>query len=82
VAWRPSGRETWTSWSTPPSANAASSLTRDRSTVAVPKCVELFGGVADGELNPSRYCVPAASWCLTTVVTAGATVPLTCRLTG
>jgi len=63
VAWRPSGRETWTSWSTPPSANAASSLTRDRSTVAVPKCVELFGGVADGGvesqplLRPSRKLV-------------------------
>ena len=62
MAWRPSGRETWTSWSTPPSANAASSLTRDRSTVAVPKCVELFGGVADGGVESSRYCVPAASW--------------------
>src|SRR6266700_523237 len=32
LAWRPSGEETWTSWSSPPSAKAASSLERDRST--------------------------------------------------
>src|SRR6266508_1681922 len=32
LAWRPSGQETWMSWSSPPSAKAASSLARDRST--------------------------------------------------